>query len=73
MRSAPARLTPLLRAAAAESGNPEAFLQGLRDSHPVGRIADVAEIAPLYQFLASEEARFITGAIVMIDGGYTAR
>src|SRR5436305_1130454 len=65
--------TPLLRRAAADSGDPEAFLQGLRDGHPVGRIADVAEIAPLYLFLASDEARFITGAVVMIDGGYTAR
>jgi NAD(P)-dependent dehydrogenase (short-subunit alcohol dehydrogenase family) len=65
--------TPLLRRAAADSGDPEAFLQGLRDGHPVGRIADVAEIAPLYVFLASDEARFITGAVVMIDGGYTAR
>jgi NAD(P)-dependent dehydrogenase (short-subunit alcohol dehydrogenase family) len=65
--------TPLLRRAAADSGDPEAFLQGLRDAHPVGRIADAAEIAPLYLFLASDEARFITGAVVMIDGGYTAR
>jgi NAD(P)-dependent dehydrogenase (short-subunit alcohol dehydrogenase family) len=65
--------TPLLRRAAADSGDPEAFLQGLRDGHPVGRIADAAEIAPLYLFLASDEARFITGAVVMIDGGYTAR
>jgi NAD(P)-dependent dehydrogenase (short-subunit alcohol dehydrogenase family) len=65
--------TPLLRQAAADSDNPEAFLQGLRDGHPVGRIADVAEIAPLYLFLASDEARFITGAVIMIDGGYTAR
>ena len=40
--------TPLLRRAAADSGNPEAFLQGLRDGHPVGRIADVPEMRPLF-------------------------
>ena len=65
--------TPLLRRAAADTDHPEAFVQSLRDGHPLGRIAEAAEIAPLYLFLASDEARFITGAVVMIDGGYTAR
>ena len=32
-----------------------------------------AEIAPLFLFLASDQAQFITGALVMIDGGYTAQ
>jgi NAD(P)-dependent dehydrogenase (short-subunit alcohol dehydrogenase family) len=65
--------TPLVHQSAADSGDPEAFLQRLRDAHPVGRIADAAEIAPLYLFLASDDARFITGAVLMIDGGYTAQ
>jgi NAD(P)-dependent dehydrogenase (short-subunit alcohol dehydrogenase family) len=66
-------LTPLVHQSAADSGDPEAFLQRLRDAHPVGRVADAGEIAPLYLFLASDDARFITGAVLMIDGGYTAQ
>ncbi len=64
--------TPLLRHSAQESGDPEGFLQGLADAHPVGRIASAEEIARFYLFLASDHARFFTGAILMIDGGFTA-
>jgi NAD(P)-dependent dehydrogenase (short-subunit alcohol dehydrogenase family) len=65
--------TPLLRRAAEESGDSEAFLRGLRDAHPIGRIASAAEIAQFYIFLASDYARFFTGAVLMIDGGFTAQ
>jgi NAD(P)-dependent dehydrogenase (short-subunit alcohol dehydrogenase family) len=65
--------TPLLRKAAADSGDPEGFLRGLSDAHPIGRIADAAEIAEFFLFLASDRARFFTGAVLMIDGGFTAQ
>jgi NAD(P)-dependent dehydrogenase (short-subunit alcohol dehydrogenase family) len=65
--------TPLLRKAAADSGDPEAFLRGLADAHPIGRIASADEIARFFLFLASDHARFFTGAVLMIDGGYTAQ
>jgi NAD(P)-dependent dehydrogenase (short-subunit alcohol dehydrogenase family) len=65
--------TPLLQSAAVQSGNPSAFLQGLADGHPVGRIASAYEIARLIRFVCSDEAGFITGAILMIDGGYSAQ
>jgi NAD(P)-dependent dehydrogenase (short-subunit alcohol dehydrogenase family) len=66
-------LTPLVHQSAADSGDPDAFMTRLREAHPVGRVAEPSEIAPLYLFLASDDARFITGAVLMIDGGYTAR
>ena len=39
---------------------------------PVGRQADVAEIAAVVVFLASRDATFITGAVVPVDGGATS-
>lgn len=65
--------TPLLHKAAADSGDPSAFLAGLGNAHPIGRIASSDEIAQFFVFLASDRARFFTGAILMIDGGFTAQ
>lgn len=65
--------TPLVRRSAEESGDPEGFMAGLMAGHPVGRIASAEEIAQFYLFLASDHARFFTGAVLMIDGGFTAR
>ena len=39
---------------------------------PLKRMGDVSEIASLVSYLASEEAGFITGASLTIDGGYVA-
>jgi NAD(P)-dependent dehydrogenase (short-subunit alcohol dehydrogenase family) len=65
--------TPLVRRAAVESGDADGFMKGLLDAHPIGRIASPEEIAQFFLFLASDNARFITGAVLMIDGGFTAR
>lgn len=40
---------------------------------PIGRIGQPEEVAALVAFLASDEARFITGSLQVIDGGYTAQ
>ncbi len=65
--------TPLVRKAAVDSGDAAAFMKRLGDGHPIGRIAEPVEIAQFFRFLASDDARFITGAVLMIDGGYTAQ
>jgi len=40
---------------------------------PVGRMGLPADVAATVAFLASEEAGFITGALIVVDGGYTAQ
>ena len=42
-------------------------------AHLLKRIADPREIAYPILFLASDEASFVTGSLLMVDGGYTAR
>jgi NAD(P)-dependent dehydrogenase (short-subunit alcohol dehydrogenase family) len=44
----------------------------LNQRQPVGRLGKPMEIANLALYLASEEAAFVNGSIVAIDGGWTA-
>jgi NAD(P)-dependent dehydrogenase (short-subunit alcohol dehydrogenase family) len=55
-----------------KADDPAAEEQALIDFAPLKRIATPEEIAAVILFLASHEARFMTGAAVPIDGGATA-
>jgi NAD(P)-dependent dehydrogenase (short-subunit alcohol dehydrogenase family) len=48
-------------------------LKFLVDKHPMGRLGQPVEIAAAALFLASDDASFITGACLPVDGGYTAQ
>ena len=43
------------------------------DKDPIGRIAKPEEVAGFFTYLASDWASFFTGAVLMMDGGYSAR
>src|SRR5476651_1886336 len=53
--------------------NPQAVHQKLTNDIPLGRLGQPEEVASLCVYLLSDEAAFITGADVPIDGGLTAR
>jgi meso-butanediol dehydrogenase/(S,S)-butanediol dehydrogenase/diacetyl reductase len=48
------------------------FAQRIRDLHALGRWGEPHEIAKAILFLASNEASFVTGTTLLIDGGWTA-
>ena len=52
--------------------NPESY-EALKGRHPMGRLGQPDDIANAALFLASDEAAFVTGAPLIVDGGYTAQ
>jgi gluconate 5-dehydrogenase len=46
-------------------------IRGLLDNTPMGEAGDPEDLGPLAVYLASDAARFVTGAAFVIDGGYT--
>ena len=69
--------TPMVQSAVKRMATAEADADAIRDSltalHPLGRMGTAEDIAAAIVFLASDESAFMTGAELVIDGGYSAR
>jgi NAD(P)-dependent dehydrogenase (short-subunit alcohol dehydrogenase family) len=53
--------------------DPAAFKKGLEDRAPMGRVGEPKDVAAAILYLASDESGFVTGSMMTMDGGYTAR
>lgn len=65
--------TPLFQKALERTGDAVAALARYESIQPVGHLGEPDDIAYGVLYLASDESKFMTGAELVIDGGYTAR
>ncbi|OKS88226.1 SDR family NAD(P)-dependent oxidoreductase [Mucilaginibacter polytrichastri] len=66
-------LTPLVQHFIDSAEDPAAMKQHMETMNPIPGIPEAADIAATVAFLASDDAKFITGITIAVDGGYTAQ
>jgi 3(or 17)beta-hydroxysteroid dehydrogenase len=65
--------TPMVDGLAAAYPDPKVARERLEQANPLRRIGEVDDVAYLVLYLASDEAKFVTGGEFVVDGGATAR
>lgn len=65
--------TPLVEAYFASQSDPQGFRQKIERKQPAGRLCQPDEVAAVAALLASDEARFMIGENIVIDGGVSIR
>ena len=66
-------MTPLVQGFIDTAPDPVEMRERLESYNPMPGIPDSEDVASVVAFLASDDARWITGVTIPIDGGYTAR
>lgn len=51
------------------AGRSPAFIKQMEEAIPLGRLGDVRDVANAFLFLASDDASYITGTTIVVDGG----
>lgn len=65
--------TPMLERVIDYQGDPKEVREMRQKSYPMGRFGTSDEVAQTALFLASDDSSFVTGAIVVVDGGFTSK
>tara|TARA_B110001454_G_scaffold213088_1_gene230731 strand:+ start:4247 stop:5005 length:759 start_codon:yes stop_codon:yes gene_type:complete len=66
-------VTPMLQSMADLPGDPSDVAQRIAQMNPLHGVVEPDDIAAAVAFLASDDARFISGVILPVDGAYTAQ
>jgi meso-butanediol dehydrogenase/(S,S)-butanediol dehydrogenase/diacetyl reductase len=64
--------TPMLERFLAGQDDPEGARRAATALHPLGRLGEPRDVADAFVYLASDEASWVTGAALVVDGGLTA-
>ena len=64
--------TPIIEESFQRRSDPQAYRSERESQIPLQRLATPEEVADAVLFLASSESSYITGAVIPVDGGYTA-
>lgn len=64
--------TPRFEKVAEAMEDPEAFVKGMEDIIPVGRLGTADDVAAIALFLASDQSAYVSGAVIPADGGLAA-